>query len=188
MTSKFSFLEIAVVLQALCWGIIVNELVGRLKGNNFYLATLLISTHRKKILPRMGIIWYERDLGVVYRKVPKAFGIKHSCSAESKSDAGLYYWGKQSEAKPRRGWSCYIRHHLHCIKNAVTPIVSCSSGCNCSWNKGTKQDNQNDNKFQTVKHWNVGKCDFFFNRKKKNTFRVIYWKCLGLAYKKLTWE
>lgn len=55
MTSKFSFLEIAVVLQALCWGLIVNELVGRLKGNNFYLATLLISTHRKKSFPEWGL-------------------------------------------------------------------------------------------------------------------------------------
>lgn len=54
MTSKFSLLEIAVVLQALCWGLIMNELVGRLKGNNFYSATLLISSYRKKILPRQN--------------------------------------------------------------------------------------------------------------------------------------
>lgn len=172
MTSKFCLLETAVVLQALCWGLIMNEFIGRLKGNNFYSATLLISTCRKRnpSQNRMGIIWYERDLGVVYRKVPKAFGLKHSCSAESKSDAGLYYWGKQSEAKPGRGWSCYIRHHLHCIKNAITPIVSCASGCNCSWNKGTKQNNQNDDKFQIVKHWNVGKYEVFFpwGKKKKH--------------------
>lgn len=53
MTSKFSLLKIAVVLQALCWVLIMSELVGRLKGNNFYSATLLISSYgEKKILPR----------------------------------------------------------------------------------------------------------------------------------------
>lgn len=59
MTLKFSLLKIAVVLQALCWGPIMSELVGRLKGNNFYSATLLISSYGEKKNPsqnRMGII------------------------------------------------------------------------------------------------------------------------------------
>lgn len=146
-----------------------REWIGRKVERKQLLLSYLVNQHSEKKNPsqnRMGIIWYKRDLVVVYRKVPKAFGLEHSCSAESKSDAGLYYWGKQSEAKPRRGWSCYIRHHLHSIKNAITPIVSCSSGCNCSWNKGTEQNNQNEDKFQTVQHWNVGKYEVFFQWKK----------------------
>lgn len=52
MTSKFSLLEIVVVSQAPYCSLTANESIGSLKENDFYSATLLISTHRKKILPR----------------------------------------------------------------------------------------------------------------------------------------
>lgn len=83
------------MVQTLHFGVTVNELVGEEIERSKPLFTLkyLANQHTlKKDLCQsiMEMIKWGRDLGVVYRKIPKGFGLKYSCNAESKSDARLY--------------------------------------------------------------------------------------------------